>query len=50
MKGPDHALSLAPPGMNVLIKRSKTLFDARGKEEKFVLESELKARKKFRGY
>ena len=50
MKGPDHALSLEPTGMDVLVKRSKTLFDAKGKEEKSVQESELKARKKFRGY
>lgn len=50
MKGPDHALSLAPEGMSILVKRSKTIFDARGKEEKFVTESELIARKKFRGY
>jgi len=50
MKGPDHALSLAPEGMSILVKRSRILFDARGKEEKFVTESELIARKKFRGY
>ena len=50
MKGPDHALSLSPPGMDILVKRSKTLFDAKGREEKFVTDSELKARKKFRGY
>tara|TARA_Y100001958_G_C21153833_1_gene489329 strand:- start:222 stop:1100 length:879 start_codon:yes stop_codon:yes gene_type:complete len=50
MKGPDHALSLSPAGMDILVKRSKILFDAKGKEEKFVSESELKARKKFRGY
>ncbi len=50
MKGPDHALSLEPTGMDVLVKRSRTLFDAKGKEEKTVQESELKARKKFRGY
>lgn len=50
MKGPDHALSLEPAGMDILVKRSKIIFDAKGKEEKFVTESELKARKKFRGY
>ena len=50
MKGPDHALSLSPSGMDILVKRSKMLFDARGREEKFVTDSELKARKKFRGY
>ncbi len=50
MKGPDHALSLSPSGMDILVKRSKVLFDAKGKEEKFVTDSELKARKKFRGY
>jgi len=36
--------------LNLLVTRSKTLFDAKGKEEKSVQESELKARKKFRGY
>ena len=50
MKGPDHALSLSPSGMDILVKRSRILFDAKGKEEKFVTDSELKARKKFRGY
>jgi sialic acid synthase SpsE len=50
MKGPDHVLSLEPTGMEVLVKRSRSLFDAKGKEEKSVQESELKARKKFRGY
>ena len=50
MKGPDHALSLSPSGMDILVKRSKIIFDAKGKEEKFVTDSELKARKKFRGY
>ena len=50
MKGPDHALSLEPPGMDILVKRSRLLFQAKGSDKKFVTESELKARKKFRGY
>ena len=50
MKGPDHALSLEPAGMDLLVKRSNLLFLARGDGEKTVKESELKARKKFRGY
>lgn len=50
MKGPDHALSLEPAGMDILVKRSNLLFSARGDGEKTVKESELKARKKFRGY
>jgi len=50
MKGPDHALSLEPAGMDILVKRSNLLFAARGTGEKIVQESELKARKKFRGY
>ena len=45
MKGPDHALSLSPSCMDILVKRSKILFDSRGREEKFVTDSELKARK-----
>ena len=50
MKGPDHLLSLEPSGMDILVKRSNLLFVARGSGEKIVQDSELKARKKFRGY
>lgn len=50
MKGPDHALSLEPSGMNILVKRSNALFIAKGSEEKIVTQSELVTRKKFRGY
>lgn len=50
MKGPDHALSLEPSGLNLLVQRSKLIFDAKGLEKKFVNECELETRKKFRGY
>ena len=50
MKGPDHALSLEPAGMDILVKRSNLLFKAKGNGNKIVQNSELKARKKFRGY
>ena len=50
MKGPDHASSLEPDGMRILVKRSKLLFEAMGNPQKQVLSSELKNRKKFRGY
>lgn len=50
MKGPDHALSLEPAGMDILVKRSNLLFKAKGTGDKIVQKSELVARKKFRGY
>lgn len=50
MKGPDHAASVEPAGMKLLIERSKKVFDALGSDEKSVLDSELSNRKKFRGY
>ena len=50
MKGPDHAVSLGPEGMDILVKRARSLFIARGDGKKEVLKSELNNRKKFRGY
>ena len=50
MKGPDHASSIEPSGMDLVIKRIRRLFSALGSSEKKVLNSELQNRKKFRGY
>ncbi len=50
MKGSDHAASLEPTGMSLLVKRSQSLLQARGDDEIKVLDSELNNRKKFRGY
>ena len=50
MKGPDHASSLEITGMSAVVERIKKTFLSLGTSEKNVLESELKNRKKFRGY
>jgi len=50
MKGPDHASSIEPSGMDLVIKRAIRLFNSLGSKEKRVLDSELVNRKKFRGY
>lgn len=50
MKGPDHASSVEPTGMALIVDRAKRIYEALGSPEKRVLESELKNRKKFRGY
>lgn len=50
MKGPDHASSVEPPGMSLIVNRAKRMFDAMGNPNKTVLDCELKNRKKFRGY
>tara|TARA_B110001454_G_scaffold216836_1_gene240840 strand:- start:77 stop:955 length:879 start_codon:yes stop_codon:yes gene_type:complete len=50
MKGPDHASSVEPVGLNDIVTRSKKFFVSMGKSEKDVLDCELKNRKKFRGY
>lgn len=50
MKGPDHAASVEPTGMELIIKRARRVFVALGNSEKTVLDSELANRKKFRGY
>ena len=50
MKGPDHASSIEPIGMESIVKRAKKVFNALGSSEKKVLDCELANRKKFRGY
>ena len=50
MKGPDHASSVEPIGLNDIVTRSKKMFSAMGTSKKDVLDCELKNRKKFRGY
>tara|TARA_B100000029_G_scaffold488525_1_gene545188 strand:- start:1915 stop:2793 length:879 start_codon:yes stop_codon:yes gene_type:complete len=50
LKGPDHASSIEPIGMRDIVTRSKKIFTALGSSNKTVLDSELKNRKKFRGY
>lgn len=50
MKGPDHASSVEPLGMNHIVTRARRLLTAMGSPNKTVLDCELKNRKKFRGY
>lgn len=50
MKGPDHASSVEPYGMELIVKRSIRTYHALGSSEKKVLDCELENRKKFRGY
>jgi len=50
MKGPDHASSVEPTGMSLIVVRAKRISDALGTSEKTVLDCELANRKKFRGY
>lgn len=50
MKGPDHASSVEPAGLKLLVERANRVFKALGVEQKSVLDSELANRKKFRGY
>jgi len=50
MKGPDHAASVEPPGMSLIVRRSQYIYDALGCDEKKILDCELNNRKKFRGY
>lgn len=50
MKGPDHASSVEPIGLDHIVTRCKKFFKAMGSNEKKVLDCELKNRKKFRGY
>jgi len=50
LKGPDHAASLEPKGFKLMVERARLLEKALGNPEKVVLESELKNRKKNRGY
>ncbi len=50
MKGPDHAASVEPPGMSLIVRRARNLHISLGSPKKTILESELANRKKFRGY
>jgi sialic acid synthase len=50
MKGPDHASSVEPTGMSLIVSRTKRVFESLGMSEKKVLDCELKNREKFRGY
>jgi len=50
MKGPDHASSVEPYGMELIVKRAIRTHHALGSSEKKVLDCELENRKKFRGY
>ncbi len=50
MKGPDHAASVEPNGMSLLVRRARNFYIALGSPEKHVLACELANRKKFRGY
>jgi sialic acid synthase SpsE len=48
MKGPDHAASLEPEGLALLVKRARNYFSAMGTSRKDVLPSEMDNRRKFR--
>jgi len=48
MKGTDHAMSVEPQGMEMIVKRTKGFYIALGSPEKKVLECELAARAKNR--
>jgi len=50
MKGPDHASSVEPHGMSLIISRAHRLYNALGSSEIRMLDCELPVRKKFRGY
>lgn len=50
LKGADHALSLEPKGFKLMVERIRLLEKAYGSNIKAVLDSELKVRKKNRGY
>ena len=50
LKGPDHAASLEPRGLDLLVKRSRNYWNAVGVPEKIIQEPEMANRRKFRGY
>jgi len=50
MKGPDHAASVEPQGLELIVKHSRQIEAALGSYEKRILDCELKNRMKFRGY
>jgi len=49
MKGTDHAISVEPQGMAMIVKRSRGFFNALGSSEKKLLDCELSAYHKNRG-
>lgn len=49
LKGPDHAASLEPTGLAVLVTRSMRYWEARGVPEKTLQDSEQANHRKFRG-
>lgn len=50
MKGTDHAASLEPKGLALMVERTRLLEKAIGVPEKMVLDCELNNRRKNRGY
>ena len=50
MKGPDHAASIEPHGLELIVKHARQIEAALGSLNRNVLDAELKNRKKFRGY
>jgi len=50
MKGPDHAASVEPTGMELIVKHARQIENALGSYERHVLDTELDNRMKFRGY
>ncbi len=50
MKGRDHAFSLEPKGMKLMVEKIRLFEKSIGNPEKRVLDCELSARKKNRGY
>ena len=50
MKGPDHAASIEPTGLELICKHAKQIFSALGESNSVLNETELINRKKFRGY
>ena len=50
MKGPDHASSVEPTGLKLIVERARRLHKAMGSPKIDVYDCELANRKKFRGY
>lgn len=50
MKGPDHAASIEPTGLELICKHAKQIFSALGESNSVLNQTELVNRKKFRGY
>ena len=49
LKGPDHAASLEPTGLAVLVSRARRHWEAMGVADKFLQDAEIANHKKFRG-